>query len=97
MRSVVFQCHTSRGGVAHFKADYTGFELVNIRSHISGRLLKMKDIEISFCPEEQYLEGEYDCSTDQISDLAVFRRRSTAERQANMIGIAQILKQSFNL
>lgn len=83
--------------MAHYQAEYTGTKLVNIRSHISGRLLKMEEIEISFCPEEQYLEGEYDCSTDQISDLAVFRRRSTAERQANMIGIAQILKQSFNL
>ena len=83
--------------MAHYQAEYTGTKFVNIRSHISGRLLKMKAIEISFCPESEYLEGEYDCSTDQISDLAVFRRRSTAERQANMIGIAKFLNQTFNL
>jgi hypothetical protein len=95
MKTVVFGCHTSKGGMAHFQADFNGSELSNIRSHVSGRLLNIKPLQVSFCPDTQYLEADYNCETGLISDLQVYRKRTTAERQQNVFLIASQVQTIF--
>ncbi len=94
MKTTLIRCDNPQGGLSYFNANYDGLQLSNFVFASSRVALNQAPVTVSFCPDTQYINGEF--TGNSIENLQVFNKRSEAQRQANMVFIASLLNSKFN-